>query len=236
MNTTTSTVAPVLRVEKLGRTVGETVLVCDVAFELQSGEVLAIVGPSGSGKSSLLRLINRLDEPSEGTIFVEGVDYKQIPPRELRRKIGMVTQRAFLFPGTVGDNVKFGPQQRGVTLPDERVNQLLEAVGLGGYRNRDVSNLSGGEAQRVSLARALANEPVVLLLDEPTSALDEDAKAAVEALILSVVRQSRLTCVIVTHDTKQAERFADRVLLLERGRVKRLGPVREVLGAETSAQ
>jgi len=223
--------SPILRVENLGRSVGEIVLVRDINFEMRRGENVAVFGPSGSGKSSLLRLVNRLDEPTTGTVYLEGVDYRQISPRELRRKVGMVTQRAFLFPGTVAGNVRFGPRQRGVELPDAQVEELLQKVGLADYGSRDVANLSGGEAQRVSLARAMANDPLVLLLDEPTSALDEEAKHAVESLIQSVVRESQLTCVIVTHDRPQAERFADRVLLLDHGSVIKTGPVREVLGA-----
>ena len=226
-----STPQPILRAEHLGRRIADFVLVDDVSFGLQRAEILAIVGPSGAGKSSLLRLLNRLDEPTEGTVYLEGMDYRQILPRELRRRVGMVTQRAFLFPGAVADNVRFGPLQRGVELSQERLDMLLTDVGLSGYAERDVSTLSGGEAQRVSLARALANEPVVLLLDEPTSALDDASKLVVEATILRVVRNSKRTCVIVTHDTAQAERFAERVLVLERGHVTKMGSVREVLGA-----
>jgi putative ABC transport system ATP-binding protein len=223
-----------LHAENLGRTAAGHMLVEGVNFELRRGEILAVFGPSGAGKSSLLRLLNRLDEPTSGTLFLEGVDYRQIPPRELRRRVGMVTQRAFLFPGTVGDNITFGPRQRGETPSTERIAQLLNDVCLAGYAARDVANLSGGEAQRVALARALANEPSVLLLDEPTSALDEAAKQSVESLILNVVRQSQLTCVIVTHDARQAERFADRVLLLAAGRVKQIGATKEVFGAQAS--
>jgi len=221
----------ILRSEHLGRRIGDVVLVADVSFELARAEILALVGPSGAGKSSLLRLLNRLDQPTEGTVYLEGVDYRQMLPRELRRRVGMVTQRAFLFPGNVADNVRYGPRQRGEELPQGRVESLLLDVGLAGYSERDVANLSGGEAQRVSLARALANDPVVLLLDEPTSALDEASKLVVEAMILRVVRDSQLTCVIVTHDNAQAERFAERVLVLDRGHVTKTGSVREVLGA-----
>src|SRR6476620_8683692 len=122
-----------LRAEHLGRTVREKILVEDVNFELQKGGVLAITGSSGSGKTSLLRLLNRLDEPTSGTVFVEGQDYRGIEPRELRRKLGLVTQRPYLFPGTVADNLRFGPAQRGVTLGPGAIEELLTQVGLKHY-------------------------------------------------------------------------------------------------------
>jgi putative ABC transport system ATP-binding protein len=215
----------------LGRIVKDKVLVEDVTFEVQTGEVLAIVGPSGSGKSSLLRLLNRLDEPTSGTVYVEGTDYRQIPPRALRRKLGLVNQRPYLFPGTVAQNLQFGPLQHGESLSQDAIEQLLASVGLKGYASRDVANLSGGEAQRVSVARTLANSPLVLLLDEPTSALDETSKLEVESSIDNVVHNQGLTCVLVTHDTAQAARLAARALLLEAGRIVRVGPINEVLHA-----
>ena len=221
----------VVRTEHLGRTIHDKILVQDANFEVCRGEVLAIAGPSGSGKTSLLRLLNRLDEPSTGTVFVEGADYRDIEPRELRRKLGMVTQRPYLFPGTVADNLRFGPAQRGKTLLPEAVEELLAQVALKGYAERNVANLSGGEAQRVSVARTLANSPLVLLLDEPTSSLDEAAKLEVESTIRKVVHDRGLTCVMVTHDLAQAARMAGRALLLESGRIVRAGPVGEVLRA-----
>ena len=221
----------ILRAEHLGRAVQNKILVEDVSFEVVTGEVLALTGPSGAGKSSLLRLLNRLDEPTTGTVYVEGVDYRQIPPRELRRKLGMVSQRPFLFPGTVEENLRFGPRQRGQPLPSASVEELLARVGLQGYAGRPVANLSGGEAQRVSFARTLANSPLVLLLDEPTSSLDDASKREVEVLIQKIVREQKLTCVVVTHDTAQAERLAQRAVLLEAGKIVRVGSVREVLHA-----
>jgi putative ABC transport system ATP-binding protein len=226
-----STSAPVLRTEHLGRAVRDKVLVEDATFEVRTGEVLAIVGPSGSGKSSLLRLLNRLDEPTSGTVYVEGIDYRHIAPRELRRKLGMVNQRPYLFPGTVEDNLQFGPLQRGESLSHDVIEQLLSRVGLKGYASRNVANLSGGEAQRVSVARTLANSPLVLLLDEPTSALDETSKLEVESSIQNVVHDQGLTCVLVTHDTAQAMRLAERAILLEAGRIVRTGLIHEVLHA-----
>jgi len=221
----------ILRADHLTRLVDSRAIVNDISIEVQPAEVLAIVGPSGSGKTSFLRLLNRLDEPTSGTVFLNASDYRQISPRELRRRIGMVTQRPFLFPGSVADNLRFGPRQRGEMLADAILDNLLSRVGLSGYGSRDISNLSGGEAQRVSLARALANSPEVLLMDEPTSALDEDAKLGVESLIRDLIRDSQLTCVIVTHDTAQAARMAESALVLESGRAVRNGPISEVLHA-----
>jgi len=221
----------IVRTDHLGRAVDGKILVEDASFELQKGEVLAITGPSGSGKTSLLRLLNRLDEPTTGTVFIEDIDYRNIEPRVLRRKLGLVTQRPYLFPGSVADNLRFGPAQRGQTLPPEVIEQLLSQVGLKDYSGRDVASLSGGEAQRVSVARTLANSPLALLLDEPTSALDEAAKHEVESAIQKVVRDQQLSCVIVTHDVHQALRLAGRALVLEHGRVVQQGPAEEVLRA-----
>lgn len=221
----------ILRAENLSRVVGSKVLVQDVNFQVTAREILAIVGPSGSGKSSLLRLLNRLDEPTAGTVYLDGIDYKQIAPRELRRKLGMVTQRPYLFPGTVEQNLQFGPLQRGQNLSMENIETLLNRVGLDGYASRNVANLSGGEAQRVSVARTLANSPILLLLDEPTSALDEASKLGIERLLQSIVKDQGLTCILVTHDIAQASRIAERALLIENGRIVRSGLAPEVLHA-----
>lgn len=226
-----SSAAVVLRTEHLGRRVGEKWIVDDISISVHRGELLGLVGASGSGKSSLLRLLNRLDEPTTGTVFLEDQDYRQIPPRELRRRVGMVTQRPFLFPGDVAANLRFGPSQRGETLDDGEIAALLERVGLPGFAARNVANLSGGEQQRVSLARALANQPEILLLDEPTSALDEQAKSGVELLIRNLVTANGYTFVLVTHDREQARRLCDRVGLIDAGHLVRQGTPTEVLRA-----
>jgi putative ABC transport system ATP-binding protein len=229
MNTPSGAV--VLRTEHLGRRVGEKWIVNDVSLSVNRGELLGLVGASGSGKSSLLRLMNRLDEPTTGTVFLEDQDYRQIPPRELRRRIGMVTQRPFLFPGDITSNLRFGPAQRGETLTNGEIAILLERVGLPGFAARNVANLSGGEQQRVSLARALANQPEILLLDEPTSALDEQAKTGVEELVRNLVSANGYTFILVTHDRDQARRLCDQVALIEAGRLVQIGRTQEVLRA-----
>jgi putative ABC transport system ATP-binding protein len=220
-----------LETQNLSRAIVGKVLVNDISVEVQQGEVLAVVGPSGAGKSSFLRLLNRLDERTGGTVLLDGQDYSEISPRELRRRVGMVMQMAYLFPGTVAANIAFGPQQRHETITPQQIHALLERVGLPGYQDRDVSNLSGGEAQRVSLARTLANTPEVLLLDEPTSALDDASERGIEELVLGIIRERQMTCVIVTHDMPQAARISDRTMVLESGKLVAIGPTEEVLHA-----
>jgi putative ABC transport system ATP-binding protein len=220
---------PALETRGLSRTVSGKILVDSISVRILAGEVLAVVGPSGAGKSSFLRLLNRLDEPTSGAVLLRGMDYRQIAPRELRRRVGMVMQTAWLFPGTVEANIAFGPRQYGETLAAEQIAALLDRVGLPGYHDRDVSNLSGGEAQRVSVARTLANAPEALLLDEPTSALDEASARGIEELLLGIIRERRMTCVIVTHNRPQAARIADRTMVLRAGAMVRIGPTEEVL-------
>ena len=222
--------AVILRAEHLSRRLGEAWIVNDISLGVNCGELLGVVGPSGSGKSSFLRLLNRLDEPTGGTVFFHEQDYRQLEPRELRRRVGMVTQRPFLLPGDIASNLRFGPSQRGESLSNSEVDRLLDRVGLPGVAARHVANLSGGEQQRVSLARALANKPEVLLLDEPTSALDEKAKSGIEELIRRLVADNSFTAVLVTHDLDQARRLCPRVAIMEKGRLVQVGTTKEVLG------
>lgn len=220
-----------IRTDQLSHTAGGKHLVDSVSLSVHQNETLVIVGPSGAGKSSLLRLINRLDEPTSGTVYVDGQDYRDISPQDLRRRLGMVMQAPNLFPGTVADNVGYGPALRGETLSAGDIDSLLARVELRGHAERAVDSLSGGEAQRVSLARTLANQPEVLLLDEPTSALDDATKHEVESVIFEIIRTQRLTCLFVTHDMEQARRVADRIMFMEAGRITRIGAVEEVLDA-----
>jgi len=222
---------PKLEARDLTREVDGKIIVAHVSMKVFPAEVVAVVGPSGAGKSSLLRLFNRLDEPTAGAVYLDEKDYREIPPRELRRRVGMIMQMPYLFPGTVAENIRFGPQQQGEEISDVDIEALLERVGLAGFSDRTVERLSGGEAQRVAIARALANSPEALLLDEPTSALDEDAKAVVETLLEEIIRAEGLTCVWVTHDRAQAVRMGHRVAMMEDGRLLRVGSPQEVLNA-----
>jgi putative ABC transport system ATP-binding protein len=224
-----SPTVPAIQTTNLSRAVSGKVLLDGINVHMPPGEVLAVVGPSGAGKSSFLRLLNRLDEPTSGTVLLNGKDYRGILPRELRRRVGMVMQTAHLFPGTVAANIAFGPRQRGESLNLDQIEALLHRVGLPGFQDRDVINLSGGEAQRVSVARTLANAPEVLLLDEPTSALDEASARGIEELLLEIVQERRMTCAIVTHDKRLAARIACRTMVLETGRLVAIGPTKEML-------
>lgn len=222
---------PVLELQALGREAQGKLLVADINLAVMPGEVLAITGASGAGKTSLLRLLNRLDEPTRGTVLLDGEDYRHMEVSTLRRRVGMLLQQAYLFPGTVAENLRFGPLQQGKHISDDEVDKLLERVGLQGFAGTNVSRISGGEAQRVSLARTLANDPRILLLDEPTSSLDEANRLSIEDLILDVIHHNGMSCVIVTHDLAQAARMADRVLVLEAGRMLKVGSPRKVLHA-----
>ena len=195
---------------------GEAEILRGVTFAVQAGEVFSVVGPSGAGKSTLLRTINRLVEASAGNIFLDGAPIEEIDPLELRRRIGMVFQLPALFGDTVEDSVLYGVRLAGKCADVER---LLGLAGLApSLASRNPQSLSVGQQQRVSIARALALEPEVLLMDEPTSALDQVARQRIEDLIGQLNKELGLTIVVVSHALDQVERIADRVVLLIDGR------------------
>ena len=195
---------------------GEAEILRGVTFAVQAGEVFSVVGPSGAGKSTLLRTINRLLEPTAGNIFLDGAPIEEIDPLELRRRIGMVFQLPALFGDTVEDTVLYGVRLTGKRADVER---LLGLAGLApSLAPRNPQSLSVGQQQRVSIARALALEPEVLLMDEPTSALDQVARQRIEDLIGQLNKELGLTIVVVSHALDQVERIADRVVLLLDGR------------------
>lgn len=182
-----------------------------------------IVGPSGVGKSTLLRLLNRLADPSAGTVRYRGRDLREHDVLKLRREVGLVPQLPALLEGTVADNVLFGPRLA------KRAADVAESLRLAGldpaFEPRRADALSVGEQQRVMLARTLALQPSVLLLDEPTAALDDTSKAAIERTLRDLRERLGLSFVLVTHDLDQAARLADRVLVLEPGALSEAPPL-----------
>jgi putative ABC transport system ATP-binding protein len=195
----------------------------DVSFSVAAGEILVIIGPSGGGKSTLLRCLNRLEEAGAGQIFLQDQDITAIPVTELRCRVGMIFQKTAPFNGSIAENLCYGPSLRGIALSRERQVELLELASLPvDLLDKNALELSGGQEQRLAIARALANEPQVLLLDEPTSALDPIVTRNVEESLLRLRDQLGLTLVWVSHAIEQARRVADRVLLLDEGRVLRV--------------
>jgi putative ABC transport system ATP-binding protein len=198
---------------------GTTVL-DDVNASIQAGRCTAVVGPSGAGKTTLLRLLDRLEEPTSGTVELHGRPLPSYDVLALRRQVGLVQQAPVLLGSTILEDLGTGTS---VSAAEALV--LLARAGLEGFDPaRPTASLSGGEAQRLCLARALAVHPEVLLLDEPTSALDDVAAAAVEEVVRALVADG-LTAVLVSHDRRQARRLADDVIGLEHGRVTESGPV-----------
>ena len=218
-----------LSTDRLSFTVDGTTIVDGVDLAVAAGETLTVIGPSGAGKSTLLRLLCRLDEPTGGTVSLDGADYRTIEPTVLRTRVGLVPQDPALRDGTVRENVTIGPRLRGESVEPGRVRTLLERVDLGGYADRTVAELSGGEAQRVAIARTIVVDPEVLLLDEPTASLDPDAQAGLEALLTDLLADAERTAVLVTHDPAPVDRIADRVVRFVDGRVESEGTPREVL-------
>lgn len=187
----------------------------------------AIVGPSGSGKSTLLRLLNRLADPDRGSVHYRGRPLVEYDPLGLRREVSLVPQLPALLEGTVESNLRYAA---GLAGREPDCARCLGLAGLdGAFADRDVRKLSVGEQQRAMLARALAQEPKVMLLDEPTSALDHDARDAIEATLGQLRSELEISLVVVSHDPEQASRLGDWLVRLHEGRVAGCGPIEEVL-------
>ena len=217
-----------------------TIGVGHLDLDVAPGELLCLVGPSGCGKTTTMKMVNRLVEPTTGRVLLEGSDVADVPPAELRRRIGYVIQQVGLFPHQrVADNVATVPRLLGWDRrrAAARADELLELVGLdpATYRDRWPAQLSGGQRQRVGVARALAADPPVLLMDEPFSAIDPIARSRLQQEFLRVQRSVRKTIVFVTHDLDEAVLLADRVAVLGPGGVlEQHAPPADVLGAPAS--
>jgi putative spermidine/putrescine transport system ATP-binding protein len=213
----------------LTRRFGSAPAVDGVSLEVSPGELLALVGASGSGKTTTLRMIAGYEVPDEGAVMLDGRDLTHLPPQ--RRNFGMVFQHYALFPHlSVGENVAFGLEARGIAKRERmaRAERALASVGLANAAGRRVQSLSGGEQQRVALARALIIEPRVLLLDEPLSNLDPTLRRTTREELRATLRAQGATSVFVTHDQEDAFAVADRVALLERGRLLQVGAPEEL--------
>jgi putative ABC transport system ATP-binding protein len=208
-----------LSVEDLEFEIGGVRILDRVSFSLARGELVCVMGPSGSGKTTLLKCLNRLLEPTGGRVFLDGADTASFSPVALRRRIGMVWQTPFMFEGTVRGNLRRAVQLSGSGVGDEMFVGLLELVAFDGDPDADARVLSVGQQQRVSIARALACRPGLLLCDEPTAALDHDNALRLEATFRRLGADG-MSVVWVTHDPRQAERIADRTLRLTDGMLR----------------
>lgn len=217
-----------LRLDGLTKRWTDAVAVGPVTLEIEQGEFLALLGPSGSGKTTILRLLAGFEDPDAGHVVVGGEEVTTVPPA--RRRFGMVFQHYALFPHLdVGANVAFGLRSATSDIA-ARVATALELVDLAGFERRSVQELSGGQQQRVALARALAPEPRVLLLDEPLSNLDPGLRERTRRELRAAIRRVGITTVFVTHEQEEAFALADRIALLDAGRLIQLGAADELYG------
>ena len=217
-----------IELERLTKRYGDQAVVDDLSLSVGEGELLAVLGGSGSGKTTTLKMINRLIEPSSGAVRVNGDDVSGLPPHELRRRIGYAFQQVGLFPHmSVAENVAVTPTLLGWSESDirRRVDELLELVELdpAEVRDRRPDQLSGGQQQRVGVARALAAAPRVMLLDEPFGALDPLTRQRLQESFVRIRRRLAVTAVFVTHDMVEAFVLGDRIAVMREGRLVQIG-------------
>jgi osmoprotectant transport system ATP-binding protein len=223
-----------IEVQGLTKTYGQYHAVNQVSFKLETGETLALVGTSGSGKTTTLKLINRLIEPSGGQIFLNGEDIFALPPEQMRRRMGYVIQNIGLFPHyTIEENIAVVPKLLGWAKEKikERSAYLLERLKLpaGQFFSQYPHQLSGGQQQRVGIARALAADPPVILMDEPFGALDPITRNVIRQDFINMEELSSKTTIIVTHDIEEAFELADRICVLDEGKLQQMGTPQDLL-------
>ncbi len=229
-----------ITVERLVKRYDGRAVVDDVSFEVGNGECLVLIGGSGCGKSTTLRMINRLLEPDSGRITIGGEDVRSLRPEILRRRIGYAIQSTGLFPHwTVGRNVATVPRLLGweATRVAGRVDELLALVGLAPaeFRGKNPSDLSGGQQQRVGIARALAADPPLLLMDEPFGALDPITREGLQSELARIIAATGKTVVLVTHDIDEALRLGDRIGVMRAGRLLQIATPATLLSAPADA-
>jgi putative spermidine/putrescine transport system ATP-binding protein len=232
----TSQAAPAVSLKSVRKTFGDVHAVDGIDLDVSDGEFFALLGPSGSGKTTTLRMIAGFDLPTEGVVFLEGVDVTRLAPYE--RDVNTVFQDYALFPHmNVGANVEYGLMVKKVARDERRrrASEALAMVRLEGYEKRKPSQLSGGQRQRVALARALVNRPKVLLLDEPLGALDLKLREEMQIELKTIQREVGITFIFVTHDQDEALTMSDRIAVFNRGKVEQIGTPSEVYeGPETA--
>ncbi len=219
----------IISLRDVAKRFGPVTAVDSITLDVRQGEFLALLGPSGCGKTTLLRMVAGFENPSEGDILIDGEDMTDVPPN--RRPINMVFQSYAVFPHmTVAQNVGYGLRMTGTPKAetDQRVREALEMVQLQGFEARKPDMLSGGQRQRVALARALVKRPKVLLLDEPLSALDAKLREAMQLELVRLQRTVGITFVIVTHDQSEALSMADRIVVMDGGRVRQIASPSEL--------
>ncbi len=226
---------PLLRIDAVVKKFGAFRAVDRLSLDIRAGEFFALLGPSGCGKTTLLRMLAGFEPPDAGRILVDGKDIAQIPPH--RRPVNMMFQNYALFPHlTAWDNIAFGLKRAGMnrTGIDRRVTALVALLKLQGLEKRKPDQLSGGQKQRVALARSLARQPRVLLLDEPLAALDKKLRESTQLELMELQRRLGMTFIIVTHDQEEAMTMADRIGVMDAGRLEQVATPRELYEAPTS--
>ncbi|AAZ34667.1 transporter [Pseudomonas amygdali pv. tabaci str. ATCC 11528] len=224
-----------VRIDRVTKKFDETIAVDDVSLQINKGEIFALLGGSGSGKSTLLRMLAGFERPTEGRIYLDGVDITDMPPYE--RPINMMFQSYALFPHmTVADNIAFGLKQDKLAKPEieARVAEMLKLVQMTQYAKRKPHQLSGGQRQRVALARSLAKKPKLLLLDEPMGALDKKLRSQMQLELVEIIERVGVTCVMVTHDQEEAMTMAERIAIMHLGWIAQIGSPIDIYETPTS--
>jgi putrescine transport system ATP-binding protein len=226
---TAAQAAPFLRIEGVSKRFGQIEAVRDVSLTIERGEIFALLGGSGCGKTTLLRMLAGFEEPTSGRIVLDGQDMAGVPPWD--RPVHMMFQSYALFPHmTVAQNVGYGLKHDRLTSAqrDDRVRAMLDLVQLQGLEARKPHQISGGQRQRVALARALARQPKLLLLDEPLAALDKKLREATQFELMAVQERTGVTFIVVTHDQEEAMTLASRMAVMDRGQVRQVGTPAQV--------